>query len=410
MKIKYFYLLAVIIIFIGLFNSLRFVISTGNQPWFDDRFCIDGNSYKKGMLSIVANNDFLNLKDIYHSPGYQIYLALLYKIFPDDAKIFKIIKIISWVMTLASTALIFYFGEIYFGKLIGAIAAILFSLPYKYHVFINLLQYEVILGFLLLAYLYLHLRSMSCQLRYARFILVLLSGILASIISLIQAKFLYIVPLGFFYIYVRDSLYVKSKNLDFKNTLFALFLFTLPFLLLFATWSVYHSLVKHEIVIGTTHSLWRFKIGNNPNAMGYAFPYPELTEPSGIRFIISYPFKFLWLIKERFLYLWDFKKDIWYIENPLVSYLNVLLRKSVADLPFYFICFFVFFIGLLKKAIRDFKYNLIKVTSCFYFIVLPVLIGHLFVISSSRFLIPVLPFIFLFQAYFIVNFILKPCF
>ena len=59
-RIKYYFILS-LLIFIGLFNSLKFTISTKNQPWFDDRLCIDGHNYENGMLSIVKNNDFLKL-------------------------------------------------------------------------------------------------------------------------------------------------------------------------------------------------------------------------------------------------------------------------------------------------------------------------------------------------------------
>ncbi|UCH12034.1 MAG: glycosyltransferase family 39 protein, partial [Candidatus Omnitrophota bacterium] len=163
MKIKYFYLLSFVIIFIGLFNSLRFTISTGNQPWFDDRLCIDARHYKRGMSSIVTSNDFFNLKNMSQSPGYQIYLAVVYKIFPDDNKIFKIIKMISWIMSLLSTGLIFYLGEKYFDKYVGAVSAALFSFSYKYYVYINLLQYEVLLGFLLLLYVYFLVELESSQ-------------------------------------------------------------------------------------------------------------------------------------------------------------------------------------------------------------------------------------------------------
>jgi len=34
---------------------------------------------------------------------------------------------------------------------------------------------------------------------------------------------------------------------------------------------------------------FRFKLGNNPNATGYSFPYPEIGSPSGWEFLLHRP-------------------------------------------------------------------------------------------------------------------------
>ena len=117
-------------------------------------FVLTEEIIKKGCFQLSEKNDFLNLEDTRHSLGYQIYLAIIYKIFPDKDKIFRVIKIISWITNFLCILLIFYLGEKYFCKYAGAIAAVLLSFSFKYLVYINLLQYEILVSFLLLLYIY----------------------------------------------------------------------------------------------------------------------------------------------------------------------------------------------------------------------------------------------------------------
>lgn len=389
-------------IFTGLFTSLQFTLSTGNQPWLEERLIIDGNNYIGGMNSIIAGNDFLHLENTRQSPGYQMYLALLHMIVRDQNIIFKVVKMIAWVVTVLSSGLIFYLGERYFGRYVGAVAAMLFSFSYKYHAYINLLQYEVLAGFLFLVYVYLQLALISCQKTRLRSMLLVATGTVATVICFIHFRFLYVIPFGLLYLYISGRRYPYDRQRPFRHMLSALFLFILPFLLLFVTWSVYQSSVHHEVVVGQDGLVSLFNEYNSIHSVGWAYPPPEKIEgPLGVAFIVSYPGKFLWLIKERFLYLWDLKKDIWYVGHPLIGYLDKRFNKEVFALPFYLVCFIAFFIGMLQKAAADVKRGYIEVTSCFYFTLLPALIIPLFVFSSSRYLVPVVPLIILFQAYVI---------
>ena len=71
----------------------------------------------------------------------------------------------------------FVVGEKYFGKYVGAVAVILFSFSYKYHVFISLLQYGVLLGFLLLLYIFFQVELKPFKRRYIWFTLLFLGGV-----------------------------------------------------------------------------------------------------------------------------------------------------------------------------------------------------------------------------------------
>jgi hypothetical protein len=193
-----------------------------------------------------------------------------------------------------------------------------------------------------------------------------------------------------------------NKKLGYKNILFSVFAYLLPFIMVFVVWSVYQSHVRHKTIIGQVGSSRRFMIGNNPNALGYAFPYPKVIEPAGFKFIISHPKRVFWLITQRFLYLWDFKKDVWNLRNPILEALSlpfVHFGKNILELPFYLVCFFTFFFGFLIKIRSDLNSSLISITSPFYLTFFASIIGPLFIFGSSRFLIPSIPIIVLFQAY-----------
>lgn len=403
-KAEHLYLTGLSAIFFGLAVSLAFTLSRGNLPWIEPFLCIDGQSYIKGMLSIAKENDFLNLKDIYHSPGYQIYLGLIYKFFPNDRRIFLLVKIISWMMNFVCVGLVFYLGKRYFSRYAGLCAAILFAWSHKYRIYINLLQPEVLLGFLILWYLFFQVRALEAESRNKQLFLIFISGILALAICLTQVRYLFLLPFGCLSIYLRHRARARNEKPGYNNALFSMLVFILPFILIFGAWSLYHSLDRGVLIIGQDGSPWRFMIGNNPNAPGWSFPYPEMGSPAGLQFIFMYPMRFLWLVKQRFLFLWDLKKDIWYLKNPVIEWLNMRLGNNTFDLPFYALSFFTFFAGILVKIKSDLNSSLISVTSPFYLSFLASIIAPLFIFSSSRFLIPSIPIIVLFQAYFIIWF------
>ncbi|MFA5411256.1 MAG: glycosyltransferase family 39 protein [Candidatus Omnitrophota bacterium] len=408
MKIKYnisakhLYLIGLVAIFFGLGASLVFTLSRGNQPWFESLISIDGRSYLKGMLSIARQNDFLNLEDIYHSPGYQMYLGLIYKFYPNDDRIFLVVKIISWIMNFVCVGLVFYLGKRYFSQYAGLCAAILFAWSNKYRVYINLLQPEVLLGFLVLWYVFFQVRALEAESRDKQLFLIFISGILSLAICLIQVRYICLLPFGCLSIYLRQRARARNEKPAHDNVLSSILVFILPFILIFGAWSLYHSLARRTLIIGQDGSPWRFLVGNNPNAIGWSFPYPEIGSPAGLQFIALYPGKFLWLVKQRFLFLWDLKKDIWYLKNPVIEWLNTHLGNNTFDLPFYGLSFLAFFAGFLVKIKSDLNSSLISVTSPFYLTFLASIIAPLVIFSSSRFLVPSIPIIVLFQAYFII--------
>lgn len=404
MKIKYFYTICIVLILIGLFKSLEFTIQTKNLPWFKAQLCIDGESYVKGMYSIVKNSDFLNLEDIYHSPGFQMYIGLIYNVFKNENMIFQIIKFISWMFHLLCIVMIFYIGEKYFGKCVGAIAGILFAFSFKNFVYINLLQYEILLGFLLTSYVFFQIKFTFTQPKYARYIILIFHGIISFLICLIQPHFIFIVPLGIMSIYLKYREHIKPiKKVSCREFIMCSFVSTITFLLLFGSWSIYQSLLNHELIIGSKGLLWRFNVGNNLNAQGFAFPYPDIINPAGIKFIISYPFRFLWLVKERFLYLWDLKQDVWYLGHPLIDKLKLLLGNNFPELTFFLFGCIIFIAGYVRKLSIDIKQKIFHISSTFYLTFLSGILVPLVVFSSSRFLIPLLPIVVLFQGYFIVS-------
>ena len=386
---KYIYFACVLAIIAGFLSSLVFILSTGNLPWFDPQLRIDGNSYFDGMASVVGNNDFLKLKDIYHSPGYQIYVSAVYKAFPAKESIFIVIKIVSWVLRILTLLMIYFMGERYFAKYTGLAASVLFSLSYKYYIYGNLLQYEVMLGFLITLYVFLLAMGLRNEKLTSNICFISISSFVLSIICLFQVRylpFLFLSPVIIYFHFYRNKLIYKLSLVIVS---------LLPFLLLFGTWSIYQSLANNELVIGSAGSLFRFYTSNNPNAQGYAFPYPDIIRPAGLKFILLYPLRYLWLLKERFLFAFDIKKDVWYLGPP---FMNVIKAKIIPDVCFSIMSFLIFLAGLFVKAKNDLK-NSLWASAPLYIPVLSSFLLLFITFGSSRFIIPVIPVIDLFQAY-----------
>ena len=391
-------LLFILLVSIGLLNSLAVIVYYGNNTFFP----VDEPSYKKGMFLIAESNDFLNLKDIYHSPGYQIYLAVLYKIFPIKDKIIFITKIILWLLNLGCIFIIFYLGEKYFGQYVGMISAILFSFSYKYYIYMNLLQYEVLAGFLFLLYIYIHTGGICHKTKYIHYATLFFLGLLVSAVCFIQVGYIPLFLFSCLAIYIKLTYHAKKNDINGKGILLSFFLFLLPIILTIGLWSAYYSLINHRLIIISDSLSKSIVRGNNLNSGGFDFPYPEVTGPTGVKFIISYPGKFLQLIKERFLFFWGLKKDVGYIEHPLIKYINLCFGKNVSGLFFHVAYFLIFFMGMVTKLTIDIKNHLVGNTACFYLIFLSILTGPLLYAGSHRFSVPTEPIVAIFQGYFLV--------
>ena len=384
---------ALILIGIGLLKNFFFIIPTINKPAPFGRLTIDSISYIDGARSIIKEKNILNLKDIYHSPGFQIFLAGLLFIF--GYKI-AMVKIFFCTLTLLTTILIIYIGEKYIRSGVGYLAGIFSAFSLSFTFYSATMQYDILITLLILFASFLIIKNLLVGNKMIFFMI----GIIFSCICLISIRFIILTPLVLCY-------FIINLKYD-KKILLAIILFLIGTFLIIAPWAIYQSLRNKKIVfVQSSYVPSRFKMYNNPNSEGRNFPCPTTIEPSGFNFIIKQPARFLWLTKERFLYFWNLRCDIWKISLPYESiqrgtlsyYLIRILDKLISA-----VYLLIFISGALLLFIERNKVKLsFNQASLFYFLIIGVMVGPLVICASPRFCIPILPYIYIFQAYFIIR-------
>ncbi len=357
-----------------IFQSAHFLLEQIANPWPHDLLIIDGLSYLRGASYFSTHKNFFHLADNYHSPGYQIFLGLLLS---DDAvsKLVTLSKLLSFSFYIASIFLLYKIGKILFTDITALLAATLFSASVSWMYYINMIQYELIIGFLLLLILFLALRA-SKKKSYT-ILQTIFSGLLLTVVSIFHLKFS---PLLFL------PMLSSSKKPFIKIT--GLLCALVPFLL----WLVIRaSTIKNSQGISGTF-LHQFHFSNHIGATGeFDIFHQKIMEPSGLEFILSYPGTFLWLIWQRFLFFWGIKQDIWSVPPSITYESGALSFFAIAGCV-------VFFIGFITSCVQDIKTrNTSKIA--LYFIVGVLIFPIVGFVSSQRYLVPLVPFIALFQAY-----------
>ena len=395
MKKNIYYAAAAVLVSAGLLSALKFSMLTGNVPWFSSHLQIDGESYLQGMLSIARERDFLNLRDIYHSPGYQIYLGFLYKLAPDPERIFLIVKLLAWLMYALSVAMVYRLGAVCLGWRVGLMAAVFLALSAKFHAYGNLLQYETLLGFLILSHVFL-LSRWHAHAAWKGLLIPVSAGLLVAAIVLVQLRYLLLVPAGCLCFYLRAR---AAQPWAGRRALVPVAAYVLAFLLIAGFWSFHHSIRGGEFVFVSKGSAFRFQAGNNPNAQGYAWPYPVIVEPSGLNFIRQRPGQFLRLVALRGMYFMDIKKDVWSIPIPLSGFFGGN-RAAWFERIFCLASLLALLGGILAKGVFESCGTPPCARLCLLLTLAAGVAGPLLIFSSSRFSVPLLPVIFLFQAVF----------
>ena len=382
--------LCIAFITVGCVLSIRFMMLFWEEPWPHPILTIDGQSYMKGAAGATWATLF-KLHDLYHSPGYQIYLRFLFAALGSPKAVTHASKLLSLLMFFASAVLLYRLGRRWFQPAIAQIAVALFLFSESWRYYCNMIQYEVLTGFLMLLFLSMLMSAESSSSPKLSRLYGIGMGFVLAFIALIQMRYVVLLLIPLIYSLIqRKSLSIHDLR---QNGIILL-----TALVLLAVWSFAQSLDHGRTVFLMEGSEFRFHVANNPNAVGYSFPYPDIVEPSGWQFVLWMPGQWLWLIGQRALYLSGIKRDIWALppqgfrSGPIGSY-------SLLDL----ISVIVFVTGLIlamsrvcrRRDLSDEPTAGILLLAC---VMLPVL----FIFGSKRFIVPVIPLIALFQGYAIV--------
>jgi 4-amino-4-deoxy-L-arabinose transferase-like glycosyltransferase len=360
------------------------------KPWPYRILTIDGQSYIKGAAGATWPTLF-KLHDFYHSPGYQIYLRFLFAALGSPEAVIHASKLLSLLMFFASAVLLYRLGRRWFQPAVAQIAVALFLFSESWRYYCNMIQYEVLAGFLMLLFLSMLMSAESSSSPKISRLYGIGMGFVLAFISLIQMRYavLLLIPLLYSALIRRKSLSIQDLR---QNGIILL-----TSLVLLAVWSFAQSLNQGRTIFLMEGSAFRFQVANNPNAVGYSFPYPDIVEPSGWQFVLSMPGQWLWLIGQRALYLLGIKRDIWALppegfrSGPIGSY-------SLLDL----ISMIVFATGLILAMVRVRRGELSDELKAGILLLACVMVPALSIFGSKRFIVPVIPLIALFQSYAIV--------
>ncbi len=375
---------------VGSVLAIRFTMLCWDLPWPDPILTIDGKSYLKGAEGATWTT-VPAVNDLYHSPGYQIYLRAIFGALGTNRALIEASKLLSLAMFFASAVMLYRLARRSFAPAVAQMTVGLFLCSQSWIYYCNMIQYEVMTGFLILLFLSVltsGLSSASSRLWWLNSIAI---GFLLAFISLIQMRYLalLIVPLT----YTVLSRGPRFSHPDLRRNGIIL----LTALALLAGWSIAQSVSHGRTIVLMDGSQFRFHVANNPNAMGYSFPYPQVVEPSGWQFILSMPGQWLWLIGQRALYLFGIKRDIWALppedfeSGPIGAF---SLLNTISSI--------VFAMGFFLAAWRIYRRELSTELIVTMLVVACMILPPLLIFGSQRFMVPIVPLMALFQGYAIV--------
>jgi len=107
-------------------------------------------------------------------------------------------------------------------------------------------------------------------------------------------------------------------------------------------------------------------------------------------------------VSRRFLYFWDIKRDIWHTDLPFAGFWGH--TGNMLETVFYGMSLVAFIGGLMVKVKPEEKRPFSHGAFCLLLTFMAGTAAPLLIFSSSRFSVPLLPIIFLFQARFVIRY------
>jgi hypothetical protein len=289
-------------------------------------------------------------------------------------------------MFFASGWLLYRLSTRWFPAEVVYLAVAIFLVSQSWRYYCNMIQYEVLTGFLMLLFLF----FVATQKRLWPSDIA--AGALAAFIALIQMRYLALLVIPLLYPMVLQG--KKSALKDFRHGS----VIVLAALFLLIGWSLAQSSIRGRTTVLMDGGHFRFHVSNNPNAMGYSFPYPAIVEPSGWNFILEMPGRWLWLVGQRALYLLGIKNDIWAL--PPEDFTSGRIGTySIFDI----FGMIVFAVGVILAEYRCRRGELSESYRAAIVLLACVMLPPLLIFGSKRFIVPVVPLIALFQSYAIVE-------
>lgn len=109
----------------GSARAIRLTVLSWSHPWPDPILTIDGKSYLAGAAGATWASLF-EVRDLYHSPGYQLYLRAIFATFGSTPALIDASKIFSLLMFFASAVLLYRLARRWFEPAVVQLAVAIF--------------------------------------------------------------------------------------------------------------------------------------------------------------------------------------------------------------------------------------------------------------------------------------------
>ena len=342
---------------------------------------IEGKGYEGGVGSFIP-------------PGHPLFLAAIYTLFgynPQIACIFQ--AFISSLMCIV----IYYIGKTVLNKKIGVISALIAAFYPIFIMYSSFLMTETLFIFLLcLSIFYLLKVQEEPSVKN-----LLITGLLLGLTTLTRNVIIGFMP--FILIWMLLSSKEKKKNLMRFMAIFVIMMVVV------SPWTIRNYNVHHEFVLVSSNSGVNLWAGNNPDATGkpyFDIPYVNITDhvernkicsKKAFEFIRENPSNFLILGAKKFAYFWGFMLPFFtcylygFFIHPIPKWL-FMVSAPLTVLPYAIVLPFAIF-GIIFYQKWDKKASLLLLL-IFYYVLL-----HSVVIASTRYHLPLVPFLIIFAAY-----------
>ncbi len=222
-------LLIILIAFI-----IRIVFFVSLQPWENEVvnktiIVTDAIGYNRLALSFLSNKSFEDFGG-FRTPGYPLFIALLYSISSGSVWFILLIQIL---LSTISVLLVFKIANIIFSRKIAILSAFLFAIDIHQALYAVTLGTDTLFVFLFLASVFFLIKSLIKM----NLLKLCLSGLILGISSMVR-------PVSYLFPFVVIFFILFISNLKIKEKLFSSALFGAIFLITISPW-LFHNYSKY---------------------------------------------------------------------------------------------------------------------------------------------------------------------
>ncbi len=366
----------------------------------------------------IAAGDWMGKEVFFRAPLYPYFLGTLYDLFGES---FYLPRLIQIIIGSLSCVLVFLLGRKVFNKTVGIIASVAACVYAPFIYFDAELLIPVLVIFLDLTLILLLLRAEVRLKKRWWFV----AGMVLGLSAIARPNILIFVPFVLLWICIR--FWEKNKNRIIPSTVF----FLLGSILIISPVTIRNWVVGKDFVLISSQGGINFFIGNNIESDGKIAtaapgspPYDgyqdniwitsvKLAERSlgqklkpsqisnfwvgqGLDFVQIHPLRYLGLLGKKLYYFWnsyeiESNKSLYFFSR-WSSLLRLLLWDHLLRFPFGIICPLAI-LGMILNARNWKRYFLL------YAFVLSYMLSVISFFVTSRFRLPVIPFLIIFASY-----------